>query len=165
MTLKISTCDICDDFPDKVRALPPVFSDFGAKIAFHGPVRTVKCFEDNSKVKAVLATPGNGAVLIVDGGGSLRRSLVGGNVAASAAKNGWSGIIVYGAVRDSLELEATELGLKALALIPVKTDKKDVGDVDIAIEIENVAIAPGAYVYADEDGIIICLEALHSKGA
>ncbi|MEO1553365.1 MAG: ribonuclease E activity regulator RraA [Pseudomonadota bacterium] len=157
----ISTCDICDEYPDLVRPLPPIFSDFGAVTAFHGPVRTVKCFEDNSKVKAVLATPGSGAVLMVDGGGSLRRSLVGGNVAASAAANGWSGIIVYGAVRDRLELEVTEVGLKAMALIPVKTDKKDVGDIDIAIEIEHVAIAPGQYVYADQDGIIICPEALH----
>lgn len=162
MTDKISTCDICDDFPDVARPLPPIFTDFGGKMAFHGSIRTVKCFEDNSKVKAVLATPGNGAVLIVDGGGSLRRSLVGGNVAASAAANGWAGIIVFGAVRDKLELEATEIGLKALALIPVKTDKKDVGEIDIEIDIENVSIAPGAYVYADEDGIIICPKAVHS---
>ena len=114
-----------------------------------------------SKVKELLASPGNGAVLIVDGGGSLRRSLVGGNVAASAEANDWAGIIVYGAVRDRLELEATKIGLKALALIPVKTEKRDIGDVDVNLEIEQVLIRSGAYVYADEDGVLITPRALH----
>lgn len=161
MSQKIATCDICDDHPEFVRVLPPLFQDYGGRASFHGPVRTVKCFEDNSKVKELLASPGNGAVLIVDGGGSLRRSLVGGNVAASAQANGWAGIIVYGAVRDRLELEATNIGLKALGLIPVKTLKQDIGDVDIDLEIEQVVIQSGAYVYADEDGMVVTPHALH----
>ena len=163
MSQKIATCDICDDHPVLVRVLPPLFQDFGGVSAFHGPVRTVKCFEDNSKVKELLASPGNGAVLVIDGGGSLRRSLVGGNVAASAEANGWAGIIVYGAVRDRLELEATRIGLKALALIPVKTLKQDIGDVDVDLEIEQVAIKSGFYVYADEDGIVFAPRELHSQ--
>ena len=162
MSQNIATCDICDDYPDLVRVMPPVFQDFGGRTSFHGPVRTVKCFEDNSKVKELLASPGNGAVLIVDGGGSLRRSLVGGNVAASAEANGWAGIIVYGAVRDRLELEVTKIGLKALALIPVKTEKRDIGDVDVDLEIEQVVIQAGAYIYADEDGVVFTPRALHT---
>lgn len=162
MSNKIASCDICDDHPDLVRVLPPVFQDFGGLTSFHGPVRTVKCFEDNSKIKELLASPGNGAVLIVDGGGSLRRSLVGGNVAASAEANGWAGVIIYGAIRDRRELEATKIGLKALALIPVKTEKRDIGDVDIDLEIEQVPIQSGAYVYADEDGVVIAPRQLHS---
>ena len=112
-TPTISTCDLCDvhkgDESGAFRVLPPVFHHYGGKEAFSGPVATVKCFEDNSLVKAAIETPGQGRVLVVDGGGSLRRALVGGNVAATAAKNGWAGIVVYGAVRDVAELRETPM--------------------------------------------------------
>lgn len=163
MTKRIPTCDICDDHRDLVTPLPPIFSDYGGRPFFHGPVRTVKCFEDNSKVKAMLKTPGEGAVLVVDGGASVRRALVGGNVAASAAENGWAGVIVYGAVRDRLELADVDVGLRALALYPIPTLKRDVGEMDIPIDIENVRITPGDYVYADEDGIVFGPRALHKS--
>ena len=127
-TPTISTCDLCDvhkgDESGAFRVLPPVFHHYGGKEAFSGPVATVKCFEDNSLVKAAIETPGQGRVLVVDGGGSLRRALVGGNVAATAAKNGWAGIVVYGAVRDVAELRETPMGLRALALIPLPTEKR-----------------------------------------
>ena len=157
----IATCDLCDQFPNEVRPLEPIFKDFGGTQSFFGPVRTVKCFEDNSKVKALVSTSGTGHVLIVDGGGSLRRSLLGGNLAAKACENGWSGVIVYGSVRDALELKATRLGVKALGLIPVKTEKKDIGEIDVPVTFAGHTITPGDYIYADIDGIIAASRALH----
>lgn len=161
MQSPIATCDLCDQFPNEVRVLEPIFKDFGGIQHFSGPVRTVKCFEDNSKVKALVSTTGHGHVLVVDGGASPRRSLLGGNLAAKALENGWSGVIVYGFVRDALELKATRLGIKALGLIPVKTDKKDIGDIDVPITFAGHPISPGDYIYADIDGIVVASRALH----
>ena len=155
----ISTCDLCDahlkDDTGAFRVLPPVFQDFGGKPAFAGPIATVKCFEDNSGVKAAVETPGNGRVLVVDGGGSVRRALVGGNVAATAAKNGWAGIVVYGAVRDIAELRETPLGIRALALMPLPTEKRGEGQSDVTVLISGVWVRPGEWLYADADGIVI----------
>ncbi|WP_319016877.1 ribonuclease E activity regulator RraA [Diaphorobacter aerolatus] len=137
------------------RVLPPVFQDFGGKAAFAGPVATVKCFEDNSVVKAAVETPGNGRVLVVDGGGSLRRALVGGNVAATAAKNGWAGMVVHGAVRDIAELRETPIGIRALALMPLPTEKRGEGRADVPVLVSGVWVRPGDWLYADADGIVI----------
>ena len=107
-----ATCDLCDahkEDPD-LRVLPPVFRSFGAQARFCGPVVTVKCFEDNSRVKAAVEGPGQGRVLVVDGGGSLRRALLGGNLGQAAARNGWAGVVVDGAVRDVLELATSAVG-------------------------------------------------------
>lgn len=155
----ISTCDLCDarkgDTDGGFRVLPPVFRHFGGRQAFQGRVRTVRCFEDNTSVKALLEAPGDGAVLVVDGGGSLRRALVGGNIAAAAARNGWAGVVVHGAVRDVAELAAAEVGLLALATIPMPTERKRAGDVDVAVQIEGVWVRPGDWLCADADGVVV----------
>ena len=154
-----STCDLCDEHKDSVGetffVLPPAFASYGGVAAFSGVVSTVKCFEDNSLVKAALDTPGDGRVLVVDGGGSPRRALVGGNVAAAAARNGWAGVVVDGAVRDVAELVATHIGIRAIALVPIPTEKKGQGERDVAVRVQGVWIRPGDRLYADADGIVV----------
>jgi regulator of ribonuclease activity A len=118
-------------------------------------VSTVKCFEDNTRVKEAVESPGLGRVLVVDGGGSLRRALVGGNLAASAAKNGWAGLLVHGAVRDAAELAACEVGIRALALIPMPTLKRNEGQRDVPVQIGGIWIQPGDQLFADADGIVV----------
>lgn len=174
MTSPISTCDLCDthkaDLSGAFRVLPPVFHSFGGRRAFHGPVTTVKCFEDNTSVKALLEgegvvdTPSGrvGRVLVVDGGGSLRRALVGGNIAAAAAKNGWVGVVVDGCIRDRAELASADVGLMALGLIPLPTERKVAGLINIGVQIQGVWIQPGDWLYADEDGIVVASRALHA---
>lgn len=154
-----ATCDLCDEHKNSAdgsfRVLPPVFRDYGKRSKFAGPVTTVKCFEDNSLVKAALDTPGNGRVLVVDGGASLRRALVGGKLGAAGARNGWAGIVVDGCVRDSAELAACNLGIRALALMPWPTEKRNEGQRDVAVQIQGVWVRPGDWLYADEDGIVV----------
>lgn len=154
-----STCDLCDahkhDSSGSFRVLPPVFASYGGRVRFAGPVSTVKCFEDNTAVKAALEEPGAGRVLVVDGGGSLRRALVGGNIAAAAAKNGWAGVVVDGCVRDSAELAAADVGIRALALMPLPTDRKNQGLRDGVLSIQGVTVRPGEWLVADEDGIVV----------
>lgn len=161
-TPTIPTCDLCDahknDSDGALRVLPPVFRSFGARARFAGPVATVKCHEDNSLVKAALDTPGQGRVLVVDGGGSLRRALVGGNLAAAAARNGWAGIVVDGAVRDVAELAACDVGIRALALMPLPTDKRNQGQAEVPVVVQGVIVRPGEWLYADEDGIVVLPE-------
>lgn len=154
-----ATCDLCDahknDSDGAFRVLPPVFHDFGARRKFAGPVSTVKCFEDNSLVKAAVDSPGDGRVLVVDGGGSLRRALVGGNLGAAAAKNGWAGIVVDGCVRDAAELAQCDVGIRALALMPLPTEKRNEGQRDVPVRIQGVWVRPGDRLYADGDGIVV----------
>lgn len=154
-----STCDFCDahkgDDSGAFRVLPPVFQDLGGVPAFCGPVSTVKCFEDNTLVKAAVDSPGNGRVLVVDGGGSLRKALVGGNLAAAAARNGWAGVVVDGCVRDIAELRAAAVGIRALALMPLPTEKRNEGGRDVAVQIQGVWVRPGDWLYADADGIVV----------
>lgn len=156
---EFSTCDLCDEHeneqPPVLQALPPVFRDFGSATRFAGPVSTVRCFEDNSRVREAVNAPGEGRVLVIDGGASVRRALVGGNLAAAARKNGWAGIVVDGAVRDLAELQATGIGIKALALMPMRTAKRDEGERDVPVTIQGVAVRPGFWLYADEDGIVV----------
>jgi len=165
----VPTGDLCDahkgDMSGAFRVLPPVFKAFGARPAFAGPVRTVKCFEDNTSVKALLEGPGDGQVLVVDGGGSLRRALVGGNIAAAAARNGWAGVVVDGCVRDVAELNACDIGLRALALIPLPTDRRGPGLVDVAVQIQGVSVRPGDWLVADADGIVVLSAALAAEQA
>ena len=153
------TGDLCDahkaDANGDFRVLPPVFRDFGKRLRFAGTISTVQCFEDNSCVKTALEAPGDGRVLVVEGGGSLRRALVGGNIAASAAKNGWAGVVVDGCVRDSAELAACDLGIRALALIPMPTERRNQGQRDVAINLRGIWIFPGEWLVADEDGIVV----------
>ncbi|MEO1040585.1 MAG: ribonuclease E activity regulator RraA [Pseudomonadota bacterium] len=161
MPASFSTCDLCDAHPDRVRVLEPVFRSFGARASFCGPVETVTTFEDNSKVREAVFEPGDGRVLIVDGGGSLRRSLLGGDLAARAAANGWAGIIIHGAVRDAAELEAEDLGVLALALIPMKTVKRGRGVIGDPVSVAGAVARRGEYVYADRDGVILADAPLH----
>ncbi len=151
----ISTCDLCDAHAERARVIAPVFRSFGGRPAFHGPVSTARTFEDNSPVRDAVAEPGDGRVLIVDGGGSLARSLLGGDLAAKAAANGWAGVIVDGAVRDAAELSATNLGVLARALIPMKTIKRGIGERDVVIGLAGTVVAPGDYAYVDADGLVV----------
>lgn len=154
-----ATCDLCDvhksDYSGQFRVLPPVFRNFGGLARFSGPVSTVKCFEDNSLVKAAVESPGEGRVLVVDGGASLRRALVGGNLGAAAASNGWAGIVVDGCVRDVIELAQCSIGIRALAAIPLPTEKNQQGQRDLAVQVQGVWIYPGDWLYADEDGMVV----------
>lgn len=153
------TCDLCDihknDGDGRFRVLPPAFRDFGGAAAFSGAVRTVKCFEDNSLVKAAVESPGAGAVLVVDGGASLRRALVGGNLAAAAARNGWAGLVIDGCVRDVAELAACAVGIRALACVPLPTEKRGAGERDVPVQIQGVWVRPGDRLVADADGIVV----------
>lgn len=159
-----STCDFCDvhkgDDSGAFRVLPPGLSSFGGVAAFAGPVSTVKCYEDNSAVKAALESPGNGRVLVVDGGGSLRRALVGGNIAAAAARNGWAGVVVDGCVRDVAELQAAAVGIRALGLVPLPTERRGEGQRDVVVQVRGVTVRPGDWLYADADGIVVAAQAL-----
>ena len=152
--MNIVTPDLCDEYPH-VQVVEPMFANFGGRDAFGGQIVTVKCHEDNSVVKAQVDQPGAGKVMVVDGGGSLRRALLGDMLAAKAAKNGWAGIIIYGCVRDVDVLAETDLGIQALASHPMKTDKRDIGDLNVEVTFGGVTFKPGEYVYADNNGIIV----------
>lgn len=155
----LSTCDLCDayrhDSSGAFRVLPPVFQAYGGLRDFAGTVSTVKCHEDNTSVKAAVESPGNGRVLVVDGGGSMRHALVGGNLAAAAARNGWAGLVVDGCVRDAAELAAARIGVRALALMPLPTDRRHAGLVDVPVQVQGVAVRPGDWLVADADGIVV----------
>jgi regulator of ribonuclease activity A len=160
-----ATCDLCDvyknDSTGAFRVLAPVFRDFGALRRFAGPVATVKCFEDNTWVKAAVDSPGHGRVLVVDGGASLRRALVGGNLGAAAARNGWAGVVVDGCVRDVAELAECQTGIRALASMPLPTEKRSEGQRDVPVQIQGVWVRPGDWLYADEDGMVVSSARLH----
>ena len=157
--ITFATCDLCDlhknDASGALRVMPPVFRDFGGVQKFAGPVVTVKCFEDNTHVKAFVESPGEGRVLVVDGGGSLRRALLGGNLGGAAEKNGWAGIVIHGAIRDVGELAVLKIGIRALASIPIPTDRQNQGLKELPVQIEGIWIHPGEWLYADADGVIV----------
>lgn len=148
-----TTPDLCDQHPE-VLVAEPVFRSYGGRIAFAGPAATVKCSEDNSRVRELAATPGQGRVMVVDGGGSLRRALLGDQIAANAVKNGWSGFLVFGCVRDVDALAALPLGVQALASHPMKTEKRGLGEVDVPVAFAGLSLAPGDWIYADANGVI-----------
>jgi regulator of ribonuclease activity A len=150
----ISTPDLSDEAPE-VCAIELQFNNYGAIKQFGGQVVTIKCHEDNSLVKQCVGEPGAGRVIVVDGGGSLRRALLGDMLAEKAAANGWSGLVINGAIRDVDEIGQIGLGVQALGTCPIKTEKLGVGQRDIALQVGGVAIAPGDYVYADNNGVIV----------
>jgi regulator of ribonuclease activity A len=152
---KISTPDICDQFPDEIKVLDPVFNNYGGLKSFYGQAVTIKCHEDNSLVKQQASTPGQGRVMVVDGGASLRRALLGDMIAENAMNNGWAGFLIYGCIRDCDEIAALELGVKALNTIPVKTDKRGIGDLDIPVTFAGQTIESGHWIYCDNNGIIV----------
>jgi regulator of ribonuclease activity A len=154
------TPDLCDAYPELVRVLEPMFSNFGGRDSFAGEIVTIKCFEDNSLVKDQVALAGHGKVLVVDGGGSLRRALLGDMLAEQAARNGWEGLLIYGCVRDVDAIGKTNLGVQALASHPMKTDKRGIGDLNVAVTFAGVTFRPGEYVYADNNGVVVSAQML-----
>lgn len=163
--MDFATTDLCDDHPHLLEngllaVLPPVFRLFGQHVKFAGPAVTLKVFEDNALVRAALEGPGRGRVLVIDGGGSLRRALVGGKLALLAQDHGWSGIVVDGCVRDSDEINSCEIGLRALATNPQKSSKTGAGERDISVSIGGVQVNPGDWIYADADGILVAQQKL-----
>lgn len=157
----MQTAELYDEFGDQLSVVELQFCTYGQKPEFHGPIQTLKVFEDNSFVKNTLATPGNNQVLVVDGGGSLRCALLGDQLAQLAVDNQWAGLIIFGAIRDSAIIQSLPLGVKALGTIPRKTVKKDRGDVGIPVSFGGVTFHPGHYLYADADGIVVAPKALH----
>ncbi|MFJ7750061.1 ribonuclease E activity regulator RraA [Arthrobacter sp. NPDC097144] len=153
--MDISTADLYDEHGELLASVSLQLQDLGGHTGFSGPVRTVRCREDNGLVKAVLNSPGNGAVLVVDGAGSLNTALMGDLIAAAAVENGWSGVVINGGVRDRAALAKLPLGIKALGSNPRKSAKDSVGEVDIPVEFGGATFRPGAVLYADEDGILV----------
>lgn len=149
-----STPDLADEAP-QAQALILPWQDFGGVECFCGPAVTVKCFEDNSLIKRLVNEPGNGRVIVADGGESRRRALLGDQLAAAAARNGWSGLVIAGVVRDVEILETIQLGVKALGACPQKTDKRGEGQESLDIQIGGTTVKPGDYVYADRNGVLI----------
>jgi regulator of ribonuclease activity A len=156
----ISTPDLCDEHCDNVRVLEANFRHYGGKQHFWGEIVTIKCFEDNSKVAEMVKTPGNNRVLVVDGGASPRRSLLGDNLARAAADNGWRGIVIYGYLRDVEELANMPIGIMALGSVPRKTEKLGDGRCNIALEFGGTTLYPGEHLYADLSGAIISKQPL-----
>lgn len=152
----VSTPDLCDEHPDAVRALSGLhWRSYGGLKAIGGQVDTVKCFEDNSRVKERLSEPGEGRVLVVDGGGSLRHALIGDMIAAEAARNGWAGVIIHGACRDVDELAKIEIGLFALGSVPIKSVRRGEGQLNVPVRFGDATIHPQEFVYADANGVIV----------
>jgi regulator of ribonuclease activity A len=146
--------ELCDQFPDLVNVVEPMFGNFGGRETFGGQIVTLKAFEDNSLVREQVALPGQGKVLVVDGGGSMRRAMLGDMLAEKAEKNGWEGIIIYGCIRDVNAIGQLDLGVQALGTNPLKTDKRGLGDLNVDITFGGVTFRPGEYVYADNNGIL-----------
>jgi len=155
-----TTADLCDASPDTVAVAAPLFRDFGGVSAFAGPVQTVRVFEDNVLVRQQLEQPGDGRVLVVDGGGSLRRALLGDKLAALAIDHGWVGVVVHGCIRDAAVIATLSLGVKALHTSPRKSDKSGAGEVATTVEFAGIRLDPGHYLYADADGIVVSPHAL-----
>lgn len=150
-----STADLYDLHGDSLQSLPLQLRSFGGIARFEGPIRTIHCFQDNALVKQVLATPGEGAVLVVDGAGSLETALMGDLIAQSAVDAGWAGVVIHGCVRDSAALARMPLGVKALGTNPRKSAKTGAGELDVPVEFGGVLFRPAARLHADEDGILV----------
>ncbi len=154
-----ATTDLSDEHPE-AQICEPVFQAFGGRIAFSGPITTLKVFEDNSMVREAVGRPGEGRVLVVDGGGSLRCSLFGGNLAVAAATNGWAGVVVHGCVRDVDELAAQPIGVRALAAFPRKSERGlHSGQAGLPVLFAGVVFREGEWLCADRDGVLVLPEA------
>lgn len=153
--MSFATADLVDAHGDIVQSCEAQFRQYGGRVRFHGQIRTIKSTEDNALVKQTLATPGNGAVLVIDGGASLRCALVGDLMAGSAQKNGWAGLVIWGAVRDTVALAGLDVGIKALGSNPWKSSKNGTGQVDVPVSFGGVEFRPGSWLYSDEDGILV----------
>ena len=151
----IATADLYDERGDELQSLETQLLDLGGRTRFAGPVRTIRCRNDNAPVKSTLASPGDGAVLVIDGGGSMATALMGDMIAASAVEHGWAGVVIHGPVRDRTALARLELGVKALGSNPRKSAKEGAGELDVPVEFGGVVFRPGAMLWADEDGVLV----------
>ena len=154
MNTTTTTADLCDAHDD-ARVCALNFFSYGGRRAFEGRVRTIRCFEDFGLLRRLVEEPGEGCVLVVDGGGSVARAIFGATMAGIAVDKGWSGIVFNGAIRDSAELIALDLGVKALGLHPQRGTKVGTGEVDVPVQMGGVTITPGEWLVADEDGVIV----------
>lgn len=150
----IKTADLYDEHEEKLQVCDPVFSHYGGNQAFHGPIATLKCYEDNSLVSQLLGEAGSGQVLVVDAGGSLHCAMLGDRLAQKAVDNGWTGILMFGCIRDSVDIGNIPLGVLALATNPRKSVKKGVGEFGLTLNFAGATFTPGEWLYADEDGIV-----------
>ena len=158
--MEYNTSALCDIYLDQVDVVEPMFSNFGGRASFAGQITTLKCFEDNALIRSVLEQDGLGRVLLIDGGGSLRKALIDAEMALLAEDNEWEGIVVYGCVREVDELEDMNLGIQALASIPVGASQDGVGELDVPVNFGSVTFLPEDYLYADNTGIILSTEPL-----
>ena len=154
------TPDLCDEYPELVQVVEPMFNNYGGRRSFGGEIVTIKCFEDNSLVREQVALPGQGKVLVVDAGGSLRRACLGDMLAEKAVANGWEGVLMYGCIRDVDAIAALDLGVQALNTHPMKTEKRGLGDLNVNVTFGGVTFRPGQFVYADNNGVIVSPESL-----
>ena len=153
--MTFSTADLHDEHEGKVQVANMLMQSFGQKTRFSGPISTVKCFEDNSLVRAALEEQGRGRVLVVDGGASMRCALVGDKLAEMGMKNGWEGMVIHGCIRDSAVVSSVDIGIKALGTNPRRSVKKGAGERDVVLNFADATFKPGDYLYTDEDGILI----------
>lgn len=150
-----ATADLIDDFDAELQSCETQFRQYGGRETFSGQITTIRCFRDNALVKKTLNTPGEGRVLVVDGGASLASALCGDLIAKAAVDNGWSGIVINGAVRDTVTLGTLPIGLKALGSNPRKSSKDGTGEVDVTVTIGGARFKPGAWLFSDQDGIVL----------
>ena len=155
--MPIKTSDVCDAL-DAAQACVTQFRSFGRRTAFGGKIRTLRCFEDIADLRVRVKEPGEGCVLVVDGGGSLDRAIFGDTMAASLVRNGWAGVIIHGAVRDVAALDGMNLGVKALGTVPRRGERNGGGVADVPVTFGGVTFVPGRYVLADEDGVVVLPE-------
>ena len=160
--MTFSTCDLCDQFPDRIRVLAPIFRHYGGRTRFSGSIATIKCFEDNVFIREAAVEEGRGRVMVIDGGGSLRSALVGDGIAEWARDHAWAGMIINGCVRDTVALAKVDLGVMAIGVNPVTPGKRRVGARDVAVTFGDVRFVPGEYAYCDEDGVVIATERLNT---
>lgn len=149
------TADLCDEYAADIQVAEPIFRTYGSRRSFGGQAVTLRVFEDNSLVRSVLEEAGKGQVLVVDGGASQRCALLGGNIARLASENGWSGVIINGCIRDRLEVDATDIGVRALNSCPRKSRKQGLGERDVDLFFAGIDVTPGDYIFADEDGVVV----------
>lgn len=149
------TADLYDLYEEKLQVCGPIFRHYGRNKNFNGPIVTLKCFEDNSLVRELVGQPGNGQVLVVDGGGSLYCAMLGDQLAQKAVGNGWAGLVIFGCIRDSEYISEMPIGVLALATNPRKSIKKGVGDIGQVVSFAGVSFRPGEWLYADQDGVVL----------
>jgi regulator of ribonuclease activity A len=163
--MRQSTCDLSDTYGGRARVLPPVLRHFGGRTRFEGEIATIKCYEDNSRVKELAGNPGHGRVLLVDGGGSTRYALLGDTIGKELLEHGWAGIVLHGSVRDTAALATLDLGVMALAATPLRSLKNGEGSVGLTVAFAGVACSPGELLFADEDGIVVIAAADFDHGS